>query len=136
MRGVKKAVEKLDDLYLSSRVEMYGEVKPAPVTPITAEAQVGVPHDGLGLLDIVVDHWKSGKIPKHPHQTVAAGSLDDPVICAWAFRNTLGRCHSRWENGDTADEIGRVCYSDSAPLPRSAPRQREGSQALDTRHLW
>jgi hypothetical protein len=38
MSGVKKAVEKLDDLHLSSRIEMYGEVKPAAVTPITAEA--------------------------------------------------------------------------------------------------
>ena len=44
-------------------VEMYGEVKPAAVTSITAEAQVGVPHDSLGLLDIVIDHRKSGKIP-------------------------------------------------------------------------
>ena len=77
---MKKAVEKLDNLHLSSRVEMYGEVKPAAVTPITAEAQVGVPHDGLGLLGIVVDHWKAGKIPKHPYQAVLAGSLDDTII--------------------------------------------------------
>jgi len=133
---MKKAVEKLDDLHLSSRVEVYGEVKPAAVTPITTEAQVSVPHDGLGILDIVVDHWKSGKIPKHTHQPVPAGSLDDTVICAWAFRNALGRCHSPWENGDTADEIGRVCHSDSAPLPRPATREREGGKALDMRHLW
>ena len=77
---MKKAVEKLDDLHLSSRVEMYGEVKPAAVTSITAEAQVGVPDDSLGLLDVVVDHRKSGKIPKHTHQTVLAGGLDDTVI--------------------------------------------------------
>jgi hypothetical protein len=80
MSGVKKAVEKLDDLHLSSRVKMYREVKPAAVTSITAEAQVGVPDDGLGLLDVVVDHWKSSKIPKHTHQTVLAGSLDNTVI--------------------------------------------------------
>ena len=35
---MKKTVEKLDDSYLASRVEMHGEVKPATVTPITTEA--------------------------------------------------------------------------------------------------
>ena len=77
---MKKAVEKLDDLHLPSRIEVYGKVKPVTVTAITAEAQVGVPDDGLGLLDIGVDDWKSSKIPKHTHQTVLAGSLDDTVI--------------------------------------------------------
>jgi len=80
MSGVKKAVKKLDDLHLSSWVKMYGEVKPATVTPITAEAQVSVPHNGLGLLDIVVDHWKAGKIPKYTYQAVLAGDLDDIII--------------------------------------------------------
>jgi hypothetical protein len=64
---MKKAIEKLDHLHLSSRVEMYSEVKPAAITPITAEAQISVPHDGLSILDIVVDHGKAGKIPKHTH---------------------------------------------------------------------
>jgi quercetin dioxygenase-like cupin family protein len=80
MRGVKKAVKKLDDPHLSSRVEMDSEVKPATVTPITAEAQVSIPHDGLSVLGIVVDHRKSGKIPKHTHQTVLAGSLEHIVL--------------------------------------------------------
>ena len=38
MSGVKKTIEKLDDLHLSSRIEMYCEVKPTAVTPIATEA--------------------------------------------------------------------------------------------------
>ena len=132
---MKKTVEKLDDPYLSSRVEIHGEVKPATVTPITTEAQVSVPDDGLGLMDISVDHGKAGKIPKHSHQTVLVGSLDQTVFCVRAFRNALGCCHRPWENADSAHQIGRVCLSNGAPLQRSAARQRQGRQTLYLRHL-